>query len=137
MNRLRPGMFAAVQFGDSDAPALLVPTEAVIRTGRRAIVMVAGDGGRYAPAEVRTGREAAGKTEVLAGLSQGEKVVASGQFLIDSEASLAGVKPRPPAQPTASRQQILPPPRPGRISPSPSGRPPPNPPWPPPPRCPR
>lgn len=101
--RLRPGMFAAVQFGDSDAPALLVPTEAVIRTGRRAIVMVAGDGGRYAPAEVRTGREAAGKTEVLAGLSQGEKVVASGQFLIDSEASLAGVKPRPvaPVQPSA------------------------------------
>jgi len=91
--RLRPGMFASVQFDGPETPALLAPTEALIRTGRRTIVMVARDGGRFTPAEVRTGREGAGKTEILAGLAAGDKVVASGQFLIDSEASLAGVRP--------------------------------------------
>lgn len=92
--RLRPGMFATVRFDGPETPAMVVPTEALIRTGRRTLVMVARDGGRFTPAEVRTGREGAGKTEILAGLSVGEKVVASGQFLIDSEASLAGVEPR-------------------------------------------
>ena len=93
--RLRPGMFATVEFGGQSRPALLVPSEAVIRTGRRALVMVAKDGGRYVPAEVQVGREAGGKTEILAGLAAGEKVVASGQFLLDSEASLAGLHARP------------------------------------------
>ncbi|MDO9223354.1 MAG: efflux RND transporter periplasmic adaptor subunit [Caulobacter sp.] len=92
--RLKPGMFATVQLGATASPALLVPSEAIIRTGRRTLVMLALDGGRYLPAEVRTGREAGGKTEVLAGLADGEKIVASGQFLIDSEASLAGVAAR-------------------------------------------
>jgi Cu(I)/Ag(I) efflux system membrane fusion protein len=93
--RLRPGMFATVQFDGASRPALLVPSEAVIRTGRRVLVMVAKDGGRYLPAEVQLGREAGGRTEVLAGLAEGEKVVASGQFLLDSEASLSGLRPRP------------------------------------------
>lgn len=93
--RLRPGMFASVQFGGLSQPALLVPSEAVIRTGRRTLVMIAGPGGRYLPAEVSIGREAGGRTEVLAGLAQGDKVVASGQFLLDSEASLSGVQARP------------------------------------------
>lgn len=93
--RLRPGMFATVQFRGLPRPALLVPSEAVIRTGRRTLVMLARPGGRYAPAEVRVGREAGGKTEVLAGLSEGETVVASGQFLLESEASLSGVEARP------------------------------------------
>jgi Cu(I)/Ag(I) efflux system membrane fusion protein len=93
--RLKPGMFATVQFGRTERPALLVPSEAVIRTGRRTLVMLALDGGRYQPAEVRAGPEAGGMTEILAGLADGEKIVASGQFLIDSEASLAGVAARP------------------------------------------
>lgn len=92
--RLRPGMFATVQLGGPDQPALLVPSEAVIRTGRRTLVMVAQAGGRYLPAEIRVGRETGGRTEVLGGLAEGEKVVASGQFLIDSEASLSGLQPR-------------------------------------------
>ena len=93
--RLRPGMFAQVALGGDARPALLVPSEAVIRTGTRTIVMLAMDDGRFHPAEVRTGREAGGKTEVLAGLAVGEKVVASGQFLLDSEASLTGIAVRP------------------------------------------
>ena len=93
--RLRPGMFASVTLGGGGGQALLVPTEAVIRTGTRTIVMLALADGRYRPAEVRTGREGGGMTEVLAGLGAGEKVVASGQFLLDSEASLTGVAARP------------------------------------------
>ena len=93
--RLKPGMFATVQFGGVSQPALLVPSEAVIRTGRRTLVMLAQPGGRYRPAEIRSGRDAGGRTEVLAGLTEGEQVVASGQFLLDSEASLSGVDARP------------------------------------------
>jgi Cu(I)/Ag(I) efflux system membrane fusion protein len=94
-SKLHPGLYATVRFGSTAKPALLVPTEAVIRTGRRDLVMLALDGGRYQPAEVRLGREANGQTEILAGLSEGERVVASGQFLLDSEASLGGLKARP------------------------------------------
>ena len=103
--RLRPGMFASVRFGGLAHPALLVPSEAVIRTGKRTLVMLARPGGRYEPAEIRVGREADGRTEVLAGLSDGEKVVASGQFLIDSEARLSGIPARPlaTARPSASK----------------------------------
>ena len=93
--RLKPGMFATVQLGEAASLSLLVPSEAVIRTGKRTLVMLALEGGRYQPAEVRAGREAGGRTEILAGLTDGEKVVASGQFLIDSEASLTGVQARP------------------------------------------
>jgi len=92
---LRPGMFATVSFGGATQPALLVPSEALIRTGKRTLVMLALDNGRYRPAEVQTGRESGEDTEILAGLSEGEKIVASGQFLIDSEASLSGVQARP------------------------------------------
>ncbi len=93
--RLRPGMFAQVALGGDERPALLVPSEAVIRTGTRTIVMLASGDGRYHPAEVRAGREGSGQTEILEGLSAGEKVVASGQFLLDSEASLTGIAVRP------------------------------------------
>jgi membrane fusion protein, copper/silver efflux system len=93
--RLRPGMFATVSFGGATQSALLVPSEALIRTGKRTLVMLALDQGRYRPAEVQTGRESGDDTEILAGLSEGEKVIASGQFLIDSEASLSGVQARP------------------------------------------
>jgi Cu(I)/Ag(I) efflux system membrane fusion protein len=93
--RLRPGMFATVSFGGSAQPALLIPSEALIRTGKRTLVMLALTNGRYRPAEVQVGREAGDDTEILAGLSEGENIVASGQFLIDSEASLSGVDARP------------------------------------------
>ncbi len=93
--RLRPGMYGQVVFGGGATPALLVPSEAVIRTGRRTLVMLAESGGRFRPAQVQVGRESGDQTEILAGLSEGEKVVASGQFLIDSEASLSGVQARP------------------------------------------
>jgi Cu(I)/Ag(I) efflux system membrane fusion protein len=102
--RLVPGMFATVRFTpDAGAERLLVPTEAIIQTGARSIVMLALGEGRFAPVEVELGREAGGKTEIRRGLEAGQKVVVSGQFLIDSEASLRGTATRAvePAQPKA------------------------------------
>ena len=89
---LRPGLTAQVQLADSNKQSvLLVPTEAIIRTGKGAMVMVAESGGHYRPVEVQIGSEAGDKTAVLSGLSEGQKVVTSGQFLIDSDASLQGI----------------------------------------------
>jgi Cu(I)/Ag(I) efflux system membrane fusion protein len=93
--RLKPGMFAQVHLQGPSHPALLVPSEAVIRTGKRAIVMAADDEGRFSPVEVRLGRDDGHRIEILTGLGDGTRVVASGQFLIDSEASLAGLTAKP------------------------------------------
>ena len=93
--RLVPGMLVQMQF--SDAPAgrvLLVPTEAIIQTGRRSLVLLAEEQGRFRPVEVEIGLEVAGQTEVRRGLRAGQRVVVSSQFLIDSEASLKGVEAR-------------------------------------------
>lgn len=88
---LRPGMFAAVHFrGVPLEKVLTVPTEAVIKTGTRSVVIVADDGTHFRPVIVRVGVEQGGRSEILEGLSLGQSVVASGQFLIDSEASLRG-----------------------------------------------
>ena len=89
--RLRPGMTAEVTLNRDDDIALVVPTEALIRTGRRTLIMLAEGEGKYRPVEVSVGRESGDKTEVLAGLEEGQQVVASGQFLLDSEASLRGL----------------------------------------------
>jgi membrane fusion protein, copper/silver efflux system len=89
--RLRPGMFAAVHLrGATQDQVLTVPTEAVIKTGTRSVVIVADDATHFRPALVRVGAEHGGRSEILEGLSAGQNVVASGQFLIDSEASLRG-----------------------------------------------
>jgi len=93
---LRPGLTAQVALAGSETAAvLLVPSEAVIRTGRRALVMLAEAGGRYRPVEVETGRESGSHTAILRGLEEGQQVVASGQFLLDSEASLRGIVAAP------------------------------------------
>ncbi|MBI3144665.1 MAG: efflux RND transporter periplasmic adaptor subunit [Pseudogulbenkiania sp.] len=93
--RLKPGMFAQVRLeAGTGKPAILVPSEAIIRTGTRTVVLLAADGGHFQPVEVQIGQESGGKTVVLKGLEAGQKVVASGQFLIDSEASLKGVLAR-------------------------------------------
>lgn len=90
--QLRPGMFAAVRLSTQDAQAVLqIPSEALLRTGKRTLVMLAEGEGRYRPHEIQVGREAEGRVEVLAGLQQGQAVVTSGQFLLDSEASLQGL----------------------------------------------
>ncbi len=92
---LSPGMLVTMQFMDMRAtPALLAPTEAIIATGQRNVVMLAEEGGRYRPVNVETGIESGGQTEIKKGLMAGQRVVVSSQFLIDSEASLKGVEAR-------------------------------------------
>jgi len=92
--RLRPGMFGEIRFSGPPTPALMIPAEAVIRTGRRTLVMLAEGDGRFRPAEIQVGRSDGERLEVLGGLKAGERIVASGQFLIDSEASLSGTPAR-------------------------------------------
>jgi Cu(I)/Ag(I) efflux system membrane fusion protein len=90
-DHLRPGMFATVHLrGTTQDQVLTIPTEAVIKTGTRSVVIVADDGSHFRPALVRVGAEHGGRSEILEGLDAGQNVVASGQFLIDSEASLRG-----------------------------------------------
>jgi membrane fusion protein, copper/silver efflux system len=86
---LRPGMFATAHLrGSTQESVLTIPTEAVIKTGTRSIVIVADDANHFRPAVVRVGAERGGRSEILEGLQLGQSVVASGQFLIDSEANL-------------------------------------------------
>jgi Cu(I)/Ag(I) efflux system membrane fusion protein len=84
-------MFAAVHLhGTTQDQVLTVPTEAVIITGTRSVVIVADDATHFRPARVQVGAEHGNRSEILGGLTVGQNVVASGQFLIDSEASLRG-----------------------------------------------
>jgi Cu(I)/Ag(I) efflux system membrane fusion protein len=93
--QLVPGMFVTLQFMDTRAEkSLLIPTEAVIQTGTRTVVMLAEDNGAFRPVEVEAGIESGGQTEIKRGLQAGQRVVVSSQFLIDSEASLKGVEAR-------------------------------------------
>jgi Cu(I)/Ag(I) efflux system membrane fusion protein len=93
--RLRPGMFAEVRLDNCEpTPVLSVASEAIIRTGTRAVVIVAGEQNRFIPTEVQAGADVDGKTVIVKGLTEGQTVVASGQFLIDSEARLKGILAR-------------------------------------------
>ncbi len=87
---LRPGMFVDVRFSVQLADdAVLVPESAVLRSGDRNTVFVARDDGTFLPREIRIGlRDREGRFEVLDGLAAGERVVTSGQFLLDSESQL-------------------------------------------------
>jgi Cu(I)/Ag(I) efflux system membrane fusion protein len=86
---LKPNMFAdVVILGGPQRDALHIPREALIVTGKRESVVKALGEGRFQPVDVVTGMKSAGEVEVLSGLAEGDQVVVSGQFLIDSEASL-------------------------------------------------
>jgi Cu(I)/Ag(I) efflux system membrane fusion protein len=101
--RLAPGQFVQVALRPEAAgDAVLVPSGAVVDDGPRARIIVLVDE-RFVPVAVRTGRSGGGMTEIVSGLSGGERIVASGQFLIDSEANLSGALDRlgTPADPHA------------------------------------
>lgn len=94
-HRLVPGMFADLRI-ETAANAMhpLVPDEAIIADGLDTRVIEALDDGQFKPVRVKTGRSGDGMTEILDGLAGGERIVTSGQFLIDSEASLSGALER-------------------------------------------
>ncbi len=87
---LKPGMFATVQIqSQTRNNTLIIPSEAIIYSGERKIVFVSTGGGTYEPREVETGLIGDNRvTEILSGISPGEEVVTSGQFLLDSESQL-------------------------------------------------
>ncbi|MEZ5758898.1 MAG: efflux RND transporter periplasmic adaptor subunit [Emcibacteraceae bacterium] len=86
--RLKPNMFAQVELDTrQDGESLIVPKDAVIRTGGNDRVVLALDGGKFRSAIVRIGRVDDQNTEILSGINAGDKVVVSAQFLIDSESS--------------------------------------------------
>ncbi|MGH8075779.1 MAG: efflux RND transporter periplasmic adaptor subunit [Lysobacter sp.] len=92
---LAPGMFAEITLKPVDgAEHPLVPSDAVIGSGDQARVIVLGADDQFRPVSVQPGHSAGGFTEILSGLKGGERVVASGQFLIDSEANLSGALER-------------------------------------------
>lgn len=86
---LRPGAYADIQFSLGSGEARLsVPTEALLRDSRGEHVIVALGDGRFTGRAVETGVAGGGRTEILEGLNPGERVVVSGQFMLDSEANL-------------------------------------------------
>jgi Cu(I)/Ag(I) efflux system membrane fusion protein len=89
--KLTPGMLLRLQVTGASSTRLVVPSEAVIRTGKRAVVIVRKADGAFEPRDVSLGADQGDDTEVVSGLSEGDQVVASGQFLIDSEARLRSV----------------------------------------------
>jgi multidrug efflux pump subunit AcrA (membrane-fusion protein) len=92
---LRPGNFATVELPATGDELLTVPDEAVIDTGLRRVVYVATGEGRFRPVEVEVGRRIGGRAEIRKGLAEGDRVVVSAQFLVDSESRLraAGTGP--------------------------------------------
>ena len=87
--KLSPGMFVSMDIlRQQSEPQLVVPNEAVIVTGQRTVVLLSQENGSFGVTDVATGGQVGDKTVILKGLEEGQSIVLSGQFLIDSEASL-------------------------------------------------
>ena len=86
--QLKPGMFAEVRFWGEARPALTIPADAVIPSGRGSYVFVATGEGRFLPRAVTLGQRSGDRIEVLDGVHEGELVVTRANFLVDSESSL-------------------------------------------------
>ncbi len=85
---LKPDMYADVQLTIDYGARIVVPSEAVLNSGTRQVVFISKPGGYFEPREIKVGDQFDGQYAVLAGLTPGEKIVASGNFLIDSESQL-------------------------------------------------
>ena len=104
---LKPNMYANVRiFGGARDDTIVIPVEALIRTGRESRVVMALGEGRFASRTVTAGIESGDQVEIIAGLEPGEEVVTSGQFLIDSEASLKASMTRMQASDNADEQDV-------------------------------
>lgn len=94
-HQLKPQMFTNVEIKINLGNKLVIPEAAVLDTGKATVVYVDLGNGAFEAREIKTGIRADGYVEVLRGLRSGEKVVATANFLIDSEAQLKGIKPLP------------------------------------------
>ena len=108
--KLTPGMLLRLQVTGPTSTRVVVPSEAVIRTGKRAVVIVRKADGAFEPRDVSPGADLGDDTEVVSGLGEGDQVVVSGQFLIDSEArlrSVLGNMASPAVTPASSPAAVL------------------------------
>ncbi|MBI3442091.1 MAG: efflux RND transporter periplasmic adaptor subunit [Proteobacteria bacterium] len=85
---LKPSAYATVEFSSAAAERITVPSEAVLQNSAGSHVIVAIGGGKFQAHDVQTGMTSNGRTEILSGLKEGEEIVTSSQFMIDSESSL-------------------------------------------------
>ncbi|MFZ5623323.1 MAG: efflux RND transporter periplasmic adaptor subunit [Gemmatimonadota bacterium] len=85
---LKPGMYATIRFKAPTRTVLSVPRSAVLATGERNIVFVADTSGMFTPREVRLGASTDDRVEIISGIAAGDRVVASGTFLLDAESNL-------------------------------------------------
>ncbi|HET9552453.1 MAG TPA: efflux RND transporter periplasmic adaptor subunit [Anaeromyxobacteraceae bacterium] len=101
---LRPGMYGDVTLDTGGGEAVVVPAEALVDTGEQQYVFVDRGGGRFEPRAVRAGATGGGQVAILEGLADGEKVVTTANFLLDSEsrlrAAVEGFAAPAPAAPT-------------------------------------
>ncbi|MFL5260915.1 MAG: efflux RND transporter periplasmic adaptor subunit, partial [Anaeromyxobacteraceae bacterium] len=86
--KLRPGLYGDVVLETGAAEGLTVPSDAVVDTGERQYVFVARDAGRFEPRTVRVGARAGDEVQVLEGVAEGDLVVTTANFLVDSESRL-------------------------------------------------
>ncbi len=91
---LKPGMFADAAIKVEYGTKIIVPQEAVLNSGRRQTVFVVHEGGAFEPRTITVGPIVSGNVVVLSGLKEGEKIVTSGNFLIDSESRLKSALPQ-------------------------------------------
>ena len=99
---LKPGMNAWLRLNTQSQPMLLIPSKALIDTGTEQRVITVDNDGRFVPKRIDVFQQSGDVTAVSAGLSEGEKVVSSGLFLIDSEANISGALDRMRAQTPAA-----------------------------------
>jgi Cu(I)/Ag(I) efflux system membrane fusion protein len=102
---LRPGMYANVELGMDMGEGLVVPASAVMPTGSREIAFVDKGGGRLEPRVVELGEQIGDHYEVKSGLAEGERVIASANFLIDAESKVQGALADFAAAPSEHRHQ--------------------------------
>src|SRR5436190_2955372 len=102
---LRPGMYANVELGMDMGEGLVVPASAVMPTGSREIAFVDKGGGRLEPRLVKLGQQIGDHYEVKSGLAEGERVIASANFLIDAESKVQGALADFAAAPLEHRHQ--------------------------------
>jgi Cu(I)/Ag(I) efflux system membrane fusion protein len=107
--KLRPGMYLQLTLSHSNLgqPVLAIPQEALIDSGDRNRVLIAEGNGHFTPVDVVAGRVQDGWVEIKRGLNAGQRVVTSGQFLIDSEASMRSALPQMAAQNEVKQYQAV------------------------------
>lgn len=88
--KLKPDMFVNALIKSPLGAALVVPASAVVDTGKRQLVWVEKEAGMFEPRDVQVGARVEDNVQILSGVAEGEKVAATGGYLIDSESQLKG-----------------------------------------------